>query len=525
MINENSTFGGFLTDIGEAKQANANALGIPWKLTHMLIGDANGTDPVPDPGQTQLINQRYRAAINQLSVDPANPAILIAEVVLPPNIGGWWIRELAMEDEDEDFVAVANCPPSYKPLLAQGSGRNQVVRMHLILSNTANVQLKIDPSVVLATRKYVDDQRKAHEESREHPGATESAQGMIQRATNAQALAGSDNTRAMTPVRVHQAFRQFGLGGESAESAADALSGSSPSGIYGKAPGTEADGFPYEASWVFLQMTRGSRPVQVAADYIQDRMFFRSWRASGWSSWKELFHTGNLTPDDYARRDQDLSDLSDASAARTNLGLGSAATRAVGQSSGNVMEVGAFGLGTANVREISNLSALGSSAVSEFLNITNQQLLPGGGNSYGGWVVPRGSRPLVFFSPNGQRLGMSRWNGSEWQTAVEFFHTGDVTGGNQSLTGNGYQRMPGGLILQWGLESVGDARKTINLPIAFPSAFFAVIAVADTTNAMAPNNAAMLGVNRLGLSSFEVNSTSWDGTLQSRAIHWFALGT
>ncbi|MCE8023669.1 phage tail protein [Billgrantia aerodenitrificans] len=206
MINENSTFGGFLTDIGEAKQANANALGIPWKLTHMLIGDANGTDPVPEHDQTQLINQRHRAAINQLSVDSDNPAILIAEVVLPPNVGGWWIRELGLEDEDGDFVAVANCPPSYKPLLAQGSGRNQVVRMHLVLSNTANVQLKIDPSVVLATRKYVDDQRKAHEESREHPGATESAQGMIQRATNAQALAGTDNTRAMTPARVKGAI-------------------------------------------------------------------------------------------------------------------------------------------------------------------------------------------------------------------------------------------------------------------------------------------------------------------------------
>ncbi|MCE8015916.1 phage tail protein [Halomonas sp. MCCC 1A17488] len=157
MIDQNSTFGGFLTDIGEAKQANANALGQPWKLTHMLLGDANGTDPVPQPGQTQLINQVYRAAINQLFVDPANPAILIAELVLPPNVGGWWIRELGLEDEDGDFVAVANCPPSYKPLLTQGSGRNQVVRMHLIVSNTANVQLKIDPSVVLATRKYVDD--------------------------------------------------------------------------------------------------------------------------------------------------------------------------------------------------------------------------------------------------------------------------------------------------------------------------------------------------------------------------------
>ncbi|HSH26411.1 MAG TPA: phage tail protein, partial [Wenzhouxiangella sp.] len=156
MVNENSTFGGFLTDIGEAKQANANALRIPWKITHMLLGDANGTDPVPAPDQTSLINQVYRAAINQLSVDPDNPGILIAELVLPPNVGGWWIRELGLEDEDGDFIAVANCAPSYKPLLAQGSGRNQVVRMHLILSNTANVELKIDPSVVLA---YMSDSK------------------------------------------------------------------------------------------------------------------------------------------------------------------------------------------------------------------------------------------------------------------------------------------------------------------------------------------------------------------------------
>ncbi|QPL45010.1 phage tail protein [Halomonas sp. A40-4] len=167
MIDENSTFGGFLTTVGEAKQANANALKTPWKLTHLLLGDANGSDPVPDPDQTQLVNQVHRAAINQLSIDPDNPGILIAEVVLPPNIGGWWIRELGIEDEDGDFVAVANCPPSYKPLLAQGSGRNQVVHMHLILSNTANVELKVDPAVVLATREYVDIQRRQHEDDDE----------------------------------------------------------------------------------------------------------------------------------------------------------------------------------------------------------------------------------------------------------------------------------------------------------------------------------------------------------------------
>jgi len=156
MVNANSIFGGMLTTLGAAKKTNCDALGIPWEPRYMLIGDAAGTDPVPNPAQTQLVNQVYRAQINQLYVSPTDANILIAELVLPPDVGGWWIRELALEDKDGVFSAVANAAPSYKPLLAQGSGRNQVVRMHIITSGTANIQLKIDPSVVLATRQYVD---------------------------------------------------------------------------------------------------------------------------------------------------------------------------------------------------------------------------------------------------------------------------------------------------------------------------------------------------------------------------------
>lgn len=157
MVDQNSIFGGMLTTLGVAKKTNCDALGIPWEPRYMLIGDANGTDPVPSPSQTRLINQRYRAQLNQLRVSPTDENVLIAELVLPPDVGGWWIRELALEDKDGVFSAVANVAPSYKPLLAQGSGRNQVVRMHIITSGTSNIQLKIDPSVVLATRGYVDD--------------------------------------------------------------------------------------------------------------------------------------------------------------------------------------------------------------------------------------------------------------------------------------------------------------------------------------------------------------------------------
>lgn len=156
MVDKNTLFGGMLTALGAAKKTYCDSVGIPWEPSVMLIGDANGTDPVPSPGQTKLINTVHRAAINNLRVSPTDDNILIAEVVLPPDVGGWWMRELALEDKDGVFSAVANVAPSYKPLLAQGSGRNQVVRMHIITNGTANISLKIDPSVVLATREYVD---------------------------------------------------------------------------------------------------------------------------------------------------------------------------------------------------------------------------------------------------------------------------------------------------------------------------------------------------------------------------------
>ncbi|SOB53769.1 phage tail protein [Pseudomonas lundensis] len=157
MIDQNSQFMAILTAVGEAKQANADALGIPWTFSKMGVGDANGTDPIPNRLQTKLINERNRAPLNQVKVDPKNTNVIIAEQVIPENVGGWWIREIGLYDADGDLVAVANCAPSFKPLLAQGSGKTQVVRMNFIVTSAANVTLKIDPSVVLATRQYVDD--------------------------------------------------------------------------------------------------------------------------------------------------------------------------------------------------------------------------------------------------------------------------------------------------------------------------------------------------------------------------------
>lgn len=156
MTDQNSQFFAILTAVGEAKQANAAALGTSWTFAQMAVGDANGTDPIPSRTQTKLINERRRAPLNQVKVDPTNASVIIAEQIIPESVGGWWVRELALYDADGDMVAVANCAPTFKPLLTQGSGRTQVIRINLIVSSTANIELKIDPSVVLATREYVD---------------------------------------------------------------------------------------------------------------------------------------------------------------------------------------------------------------------------------------------------------------------------------------------------------------------------------------------------------------------------------
>lgn len=158
MVDQNSQFYAILTNVGAAKQANADALGIPWTITHMGVGDANGTDPTPNATQVSLLNEWRRAPLNQLKVDDRNSAIIVAEQVIPADVGGKWIREIALYDADGDMIAVANCAPTYKPLLSQGSGRTQVVRMNLVVSSASNVQLKIDPAVVLATREWVSEE-------------------------------------------------------------------------------------------------------------------------------------------------------------------------------------------------------------------------------------------------------------------------------------------------------------------------------------------------------------------------------
>ena len=203
----NQTYYTILTKRGAALLANATALGVPLKITQMAVGDGNGIIPKPNATQTKLVHEVRRAAINTLFVDKGNPNQIIAEQVIPEAEGGWFIHEIGLFDDKGNMIAVGNCPATYKPKLAEGSGRTQVIRMIIIVDNTQSVELKIDPAVVLATRQYVDDlitaKMTAHEKSTNHPGATTKSKGFVQ--LNSSTDSNLEN-QAATPLAVKKTY-------------------------------------------------------------------------------------------------------------------------------------------------------------------------------------------------------------------------------------------------------------------------------------------------------------------------------
>ncbi|MTC44349.1 phage tail protein [Providencia sp. wls1922] len=224
-----------LTTYGEKVLAEATALGTKIELTHMAVGDGDGTLPAPDTKQTKLVNEKRRAAINTLFIDSVNTNQIIAEQVIPENEGGWWIREIGLFDKSGLLVAVANCPETYKPLLAEGSGRTQTIRMILIVSHTEAVTLKVDPAIVLATRGYVDDSVKtaieAHVKSRNHPDATTSAKGFVQLADALSA----DNNKAITP-KLATEINQRAVNAQNSANAANTAATNANNNVNGRVP-------------------------------------------------------------------------------------------------------------------------------------------------------------------------------------------------------------------------------------------------------------------------------------------------
>ncbi|MDO5562508.1 MAG: phage tail protein [Synergistaceae bacterium] len=155
-------YNSILTDIGLAKINNQPVTGIPLVLTHMALGDGNGSAVTPQQSATALAHEVYRGQINHLYVPENDAAQIIAELVILPNVGGWTVREVGIFDEDGDMIIYASHPAIYKPALAEGSGMDYTVAVHALIGNDVNVTLKIDPGVVIAVRSWVTGQFSAH---------------------------------------------------------------------------------------------------------------------------------------------------------------------------------------------------------------------------------------------------------------------------------------------------------------------------------------------------------------------------
>ena len=193
-----------ITDTGAKKIAQAvSPDGKPVRLTHMAVGDGGGTLPIPDSKQTSLVHEVWRHTVNSVTLDATHQNRIITELVVPPETGGFWIREIGVFDEFGDLIAVGNTAESYKPTVTEGSGRAQTFRTILTVSNTATVELNMDSTILMASMNYVDDKLKEHEQSRRHPDASLTAKGFTQLSSDTNS---TSETLSATPKAVKEAY-------------------------------------------------------------------------------------------------------------------------------------------------------------------------------------------------------------------------------------------------------------------------------------------------------------------------------
>ncbi|EDU1380923.1 phage tail protein [Salmonella enterica] len=189
-----------ITDYGKQRLIAAMSPGgKKLTLTQMAVGDGGGNPTNPDTTSTTLVNEVWRAAVNSVTVDKKHPNIIIVELLIPAEVGGFWVREAGIYDEFNKLVAICSLPASEKPLLEQGSGRAQTVRMTLIVSDTSIVNITIDSTTIMATNEYVDNSLEEHEKSRNHPDATLTDKGFVKLYSGVDSL---DETMAATPKAV-----------------------------------------------------------------------------------------------------------------------------------------------------------------------------------------------------------------------------------------------------------------------------------------------------------------------------------
>jgi hypothetical protein len=511
MIDANSQFFAILTKVGEAKQANADALGVPWLISQMGVGDANGADPIPDRLQTKLINEWRRRPLNQLKVDPNNPAIIIAEQVIPADEGGKWIREIGLYDADGDLVAVANCAPSFKPLLSQGSGRTQIVRMNFIVTSTGNIQLKIDPAVVLATREYVD--AKILEElykldNKQSVRLATTANIVLSGLQSIDGVALVVGDRVL--VKNQTAAKDNGIWVAAAA---------------GWSRAADSDSNTEVTSALLVSVEQGTTLADTRWQLITDGAIVLGTTALTFQNVTQGFAPINApTLVNPSANTQPQFDNS------SKLATTEFVQRAAGSLAGYV----AYAVNTV-LTAVDVGKYVYASGATVTLTLPDVTLLPLGSRIYiqAGAMTVCTVRSIngAITGPNGNQVGSNSvvlGNG----VATEFIATGVnwLAVGGSGLAGlfaNGYQRYPSGLIEQWGTVTINDNTESyITLPIAFPAAILGAMASVSNSLAISGGEFAIAGARKNGasLSTIAINANTGPQTSVSQLVTWRAWG-
>ncbi|MHC8343348.1 phage tail protein [Pseudomonas sp. RT6P73] len=446
MIDANSQFFAILTNVGMAKQANADALGIPWKITEMGLGDANNTDPIPNASQTKLINEWRRRPLNQLKIDPVNPAVIIAEQVIPADEGGRWIREIALYDADGDMVAVANCAPSFKPILSQGSGRTQIVRMNFIVTNSGNITLKIDPSIVLATRSYVDTAIISVLPPNKTAGTftkvTINERGVVQSGSNPTTLAGYGITDGFATTIAGSDYN-----------------GLTKSGLY-NFPASNTPNLPlgFSGSGAFHHAI-SDYGFTLSYDLASDSVAFRRALPGAYGSWRNLWHSGNFTPGSKADKATTLAGYGVASATQEDVDVET-----------NFDNTRAMTM----LRVVQAIEKFVKPATAVLAGVVRRSTQP---------EVDAGTEDTSYVTPKKMRWGFQFLKAT-----------------------NGYIIFPtflGGWIVQWGVAPITASSTAVYaLPIPFPNNYFVGVCQ-STTLGMTTNYTTGFGMRPIGRDKIE----------------------
>lgn len=165
MADTERTYGTLVTDIGNALITTAVIEGEKVNISLLAVGDGGGSYYQPVPSMTELKNERWRGAINGVSINEQSPNMIDVVAVIPSDVGGWTIREMAVFDDAGNMVAICNTPDTEKVIITSGAAGEVELTMHIEISNTGAISFIIDPTVITATKKDLEEHNasaKAH---------------------------------------------------------------------------------------------------------------------------------------------------------------------------------------------------------------------------------------------------------------------------------------------------------------------------------------------------------------------------